>query len=189
MEKRADDLECIIKSIKYSNRELVSLLLQGKVIDAISTSGIIKDTIESMKVDEDHIEEPLRGSEIKDDKCVHTEHCCYDHGCKYGDEDCPVAEGTKRQSSPCEICNMGSGYSDGPEKELPQYMIDKMTATYSRVEAGPGYSRFHPVHIEKVLHSKTIPLPVELIKYIAKSSSMPMSKMIEAYLEEIGEEV
>lgn len=39
------------------------------------------------------------------DKCVHTEHCCVVHGCKYGKEDCPVETGQKRQSFPCEDCD------------------------------------------------------------------------------------
>lgn len=36
---------------------------------------------------------------------VHMGHCCADHGCKYGDEDCPVA-GLRivQQSYPCEQC-------------------------------------------------------------------------------------
>lgn len=44
------------------------------------------------------------------EKCVHTEHCCFKHGCKYsyGDPEkeaqCPVANGTKAQSFPCEFC-------------------------------------------------------------------------------------
>lgn len=38
------------------------------------------------------------------EKCVHTEHCCKDHGCKYGDEACPVVNGVKAQSFPCEDC-------------------------------------------------------------------------------------
>lgn len=38
------------------------------------------------------------------DRCVHTEHCCSQHGCKYGDEDCPVEIGKKLQSFPCEDC-------------------------------------------------------------------------------------
>lgn len=38
------------------------------------------------------------------DKCVHTEHCCYIHGCKYGDPDCPVEFGFKPQSFECEEC-------------------------------------------------------------------------------------
>ncbi|MEE8112719.1 MAG: hypothetical protein V3T23_00050 [Nitrososphaerales archaeon] len=36
---------------------------------------------------------------------VHTEHCCYRHGCKYGDTDCSVETGRKKQSHPCEECD------------------------------------------------------------------------------------
>ena len=36
---------------------------------------------------------------------VHTEHCCYRHGCKYGDADCSVETGRKKQSFPCEACS------------------------------------------------------------------------------------
>lgn len=39
------------------------------------------------------------------DRCVHTEHCCKKHGCKYGDQDCPVFTGKKHQSYPCELCD------------------------------------------------------------------------------------
>ena len=39
------------------------------------------------------------------DKNVHTEHCCLQHGCKYGHDDiCPVATGEQAQSYPCEEC-------------------------------------------------------------------------------------
>lgn len=41
------------------------------------------------------------GSHPKD---VHTEHCCAKHGCKYGQPECPVANGQKPQSFPCEDC-------------------------------------------------------------------------------------
>jgi len=44
--------------------------------------------------------------------CVHSEHCCINHGCKYGDDDCPVWRGFKRQSYPCESCWMDAEYSD-----------------------------------------------------------------------------
>jgi len=37
-------------------------------------------------------------------KCVHTEHCCAIHGCKYGDLSCPVKVGEKEQSHPCWDC-------------------------------------------------------------------------------------
>lgn len=42
--------------------------------------------------------------QIDYDKCVHTEHCCDIHGCKYGDVDCPVYLGMKPQSFVCETC-------------------------------------------------------------------------------------
>ena len=44
------------------------------------------------------------------DKCVHTEHCCAEHGCKYGDNDCPVWLGFAKQSC---------GYWDGGDTVYP----------------------------------------------------------------------
>ena len=35
---------------------------------------------------------------------VHRTHCCRIHGCKYGDEDCPVATGKILQAYACEEC-------------------------------------------------------------------------------------
>jgi len=35
---------------------------------------------------------------------VHTEHCCVIHGCKYGDDNCTVANKTKKQSFECQFC-------------------------------------------------------------------------------------
>lgn len=35
---------------------------------------------------------------------VHITHCCLKDGCKYGDEDCPVALGLLEQSGKCERC-------------------------------------------------------------------------------------
>lgn len=35
---------------------------------------------------------------------VHVAHCCILHGCKYGDDDCPVALGKMKQEFPCESC-------------------------------------------------------------------------------------
>ena len=39
---------------------------------------------------------------------VHRTHCCVLHGCKYGDEDCPVANGEIKQDYTCESCSMDS---------------------------------------------------------------------------------
>lgn len=36
---------------------------------------------------------------------VHSTHCCKIHGCKYGDEDCPVVNGEEVQEYPCEDCS------------------------------------------------------------------------------------
>lgn len=36
---------------------------------------------------------------------VHVRHCCKDHGCKYGDFDCPVASGPLEQDYLCESCH------------------------------------------------------------------------------------
>ena len=35
---------------------------------------------------------------------VHRAHCCKWHGCKYGDDDCPVANGEVEQDYLCECC-------------------------------------------------------------------------------------
>ena len=43
-------------------------------------------------------------------KNVHTEHCCFVHGCKYDDDDCPVATGKQMQSFPCEACDFDDAY-------------------------------------------------------------------------------
>lgn len=35
---------------------------------------------------------------------THIGHCCIIHGCKYGDEDCPVVNGETVQQYTCEYC-------------------------------------------------------------------------------------
>ncbi len=41
----------------------------------------------------------------KDKYGVHATHCCIKHGCKYGDEDCPVVSGKIKQEYICEYCD------------------------------------------------------------------------------------
>ena len=36
---------------------------------------------------------------------VHAAHCCKWHGCKYGDPDCPIANGEAEQLYLCEDCD------------------------------------------------------------------------------------
>ena len=43
--------------------------------------------------------------ENKDRWGVHESHCCPKHGCKYGDEECPVVLGlTQKHNEHCEMC-------------------------------------------------------------------------------------
>lgn len=39
---------------------------------------------------------------------VHINHCCSNHGCKYGDVDCPVWLGMTNAKYPCEVCDSDS---------------------------------------------------------------------------------
>lgn len=57
---------------------------------------------------------------------VHTEHCCIVHGCKYGDADCTVENGERRQSGPCEECGLLLAGYYGPETvtEVAKYWPD-----------------------------------------------------------------
>ena len=41
----------------------------------------------------------------KEEWGVHETHCCFEHGCKYRDEQCPVALGIVKQRYKCESCN------------------------------------------------------------------------------------
>ena len=35
---------------------------------------------------------------------MHLEYCCLEHGCRYGDEECPVGSGIIKQTHPCDEC-------------------------------------------------------------------------------------
>ncbi len=54
---------------------------------------------------------------------VHMKHCCYKHGCKYGDEDCPVQLGIQKQSFPCESC----GWDLKEAEENAEYYFSLLT--------------------------------------------------------------
>lgn len=47
---------------------------------------------------------PLLPVTPKDEWGVHETHCCEEHGCKYGDNDCCVAIGIAKAKYPCEYC-------------------------------------------------------------------------------------
>ena len=66
---------------------------------------------------------------------VHRTHCCILHGCKYGDEDCPVRSGEIKQDYTCESCDMDGikkieeiqsllVFRDVSDKEILDKLID-----------------------------------------------------------------
>lgn len=65
--------------------------------------------------------------------CVHSTHCCILHGCKYGDEDCPVATGIVKQEYTCESC--GEYYGISTLDELDQYILLEKTSQELKIEA------------------------------------------------------
>lgn len=59
----------------------------------------------------------------------HDTHCCIDHGCKYGDDDCPVENGLRKQTGPCENCGLETeGYYGEPERtpDEQQHYVDML---------------------------------------------------------------
>lgn len=59
---------------------------------------------------------------------VHRTHCCVFHGCKYGDEDCPVETRLVKQAYTCEQCEDDGFESvdDVPTVDSPNYDLHKM---------------------------------------------------------------
>jgi hypothetical protein len=47
---------------------------------------------------------------------THVAHCCFEHGCKYGNDHCPVESGAERQEHPCEEC--GSDQRPGEVRRI-----------------------------------------------------------------------
>lgn len=80
---------------------------------------------------------------------VHQTHCCKTHGCKYGDENCPVFNGTVVQDYPCESCiNIVPVYRLTKEKLEHLLLIHDLNndidldELLDRVEAEADYSEY-----------------------------------------------
>ena len=78
-----------------------------------------------------------------DHTAVHASHCCFQHGCKYGDDDCPVASGQVEQLYDCEWCD-----NDREEIQL-QSEEESLTRIRQNLESYARYSK-HPVVLAKV---------------------------------------
>jgi hypothetical protein len=83
-------------------------------------NGLIGEEMKNIKMPEFHtlamnilIEKSITKHNNRDDWGVHEVHCCPKHGCKYGDDTCPVVLGlTTKHSNHCESCEMEE---DDPE--------------------------------------------------------------------------
>ena len=56
---------------------------------------------------------------------VHERHCCTEHGCKYGEVNCPVANGQTTQEGPCAVCVEMEGYDPTYDADCAQDRIDE----------------------------------------------------------------
>lgn len=56
---------------------------------------------------------------------VHQGHCCTIHGCKYGDEDCPVVKGKIKQSHLCYECTDPFDFNETSWSDIINVIKDK----------------------------------------------------------------
>lgn len=61
---------------------------------------------------------------LPDNYGTHGHHCCSQHGCKYGDRDCPVESGLISQEYECEECWEDGQYVEKVIHELDQSLGD-----------------------------------------------------------------
>lgn len=61
----------------------------------------------------EQIEEAATGDALG----VHAAHCCAEHGCKYGKDDCPVVAGRVKQDGPCEVCDESEEWQAAAEAD------------------------------------------------------------------------
>ncbi len=66
---------------------------------------MVKRQYERMAV-EDSIKNDIVTTVPEEKWGVHRTHCCLNHGCKYGNQDCPVELGLIIQDYPCEDCEL-----------------------------------------------------------------------------------
>ena len=70
---------------------------------------------------------------------VHRRHCCIKHGCKYGDDNCPVVKGEVKQDGPCWVCYVEEGYEPkpGPDKSVKPPDIEWVDNSTTHRLVGP----------------------------------------------------
>lgn len=96
---------CVIRLMKDG-----SALIYKNFLGTVYSLGISRHDMEAIQALS--LPVPLFTPGPESDKDVHTEHCCFTHGCKYADPYCPVSTGEKFQSFACETCQAQSSTED-----------------------------------------------------------------------------
>lgn len=101
-----------IRKIRFYN--LYEILI--KEIEEFKTNDIVTEQqfIDAQFLIKKYLKQKLREEKIlgrsntttipESEWGVHTSHCCFEHGCKYGDPECPVELGIVDQEYECEQC-------------------------------------------------------------------------------------
>lgn len=114
------DIRSLIDSMNLEQREKFYNLIKEFEEDGLDLklkSNFIKftcsDILNSIKtINKFEEREKLKVEAVKNNTStipktewdVHETHCCSEHGCKYGDIDCPVEIGLIKQRYKCEFC-------------------------------------------------------------------------------------
>lgn len=80
---------------------------------------------------------------------VHRTHCCDKHGCKYGEDKCPVVLGSVKQDYPCETCGTcdrrDGGFYEQVGKQLVWHpRIHELLARIARQLGAKGQGKLTP---------------------------------------------
>jgi len=97
-----NDFTSAIKRADFQNRQCLE-----QYADFMLSNHFSLEAFGSQKAYYDwvsHKKEERKNAQNNENR-VHQTHCCSKHGCKYGEDDCPVANGIIKQDYPCEACD------------------------------------------------------------------------------------
>lgn len=112
-----DEQGSLLVSVESVKKELLKQVFPMIHRNGYPSEAVPKATILSLDVlmrtgcvDDEENEKIMRSKSatttIPQEKWgVHRTHCCFEHGCKYGDKDCPVELGLVKQDYPCDLCD------------------------------------------------------------------------------------
>jgi hypothetical protein len=113
---------------------------------------------------------------------VHRTHCCIVHGCKYGDEDCPVVNREIKQDYICESCSIDGVKSvDDIQSFYKDLSIDYkqkiIIALKNEKENYDSYQRYvwnesHEAYESWKKHVEICEVKIELLESLLKDEEM-----------------